>query len=87
MSWLIQLALLATPALSEYRAYELQITNLQTGAERTVLSNFDPDQYRDIYPVLKEEEIRLLNSWKCKGDTSHKPICPNPKSGSAPGPL
>lgn len=73
----LALALLtAAPSHAEYRAYRMTITNTSTGAQRTVTSNLDPDQYRSLYPVLKEESIQLENSWKCHGDTSHKPVCP-----------
>jgi hypothetical protein len=68
------------PAQAEYRAYRLIITNTNTGAQRTVLSNLDPIQYHDLYPVLKEEDITLDGSWKCFGDTSHKPVCPQPET-------
>jgi len=73
------LSLLSLEARAEYRAYRLVITNTLTGGQRSVVSNLDPDQYRDLYPVLKEEEITLDGSWKCYGDTSHQPICPAPE--------
>lgn len=79
MEALILSLLLAPFASGEYRAYELIITNLNTGAERRVLSNFDPTQYRDLHPVLQEEEITLNASWMCYGDTSQKPVCPQPE--------
>lgn len=80
MEALILSLLLAPYASGEYRAYELVITNSSTGAQRRVISNFDPTQYRDLYPVLQEEEITLNASWMCYGDTSKKPICPQPES-------
>lgn len=86
MAALIAAALLtlALPARAEYRAYRMTITNQSTGAQRTVMSNLDPDQYRSLYPVLKEETIQLENSWKCYGDTSLKPICAEPQPTAPP---
>lgn len=77
---LLGLLILSLPARSEYRAYKLIIKNTVTGAERVVISNFDPSHYRDLYPVHKEEEILLENSWMCYGNTSKKPVCPEPEA-------
>ena len=74
---ILTFALLASPfARGEYRAYQLTITNESTGAQRTVLSNFDAIQYRDLYPVLKEETIQMEDTWMCYGDTSKSPFAP-----------
>ncbi len=67
-------------AQAEYRAYRLNIINSVTGIQRSVTTNFDPIQYRDLYPILAEEEITLEKSWMCYGDTSQKEICGDPDS-------
>lgn len=80
MRFILLLFVFCSQTRAEYRAYRLTITNLVTGAQRSVISNFDPIQYRDLYPVLKEEEVTLEKSWMCYGDTSQKPICPERES-------
>lgn len=67
---------------AEYRAFELIITNSVTGTERVVDSNLDPDQYIDLHPLQPNENITYRRTWMCKGDTSHKPICPKPPDPS-----
>lgn len=71
-------------AQAEYRAFELVITNAATGQERVVISTLDPNQYRGYYPVGFEETVTYRSTWKCKGNTSLKPICSKPESAPSP---
>lgn len=70
-------------AHAEYRVFELVITNPTTGQERTVRSNLTPAQYRIYYGVNAQETVMYTDTWKCFGNTSHRPYCPNPKDQGA----
>jgi hypothetical protein len=67
-------------AQAEYRAFELSITDAVSGNERTELSNLDPAQYAKYHPVHPGDKIVYKTTWMCRGNTSGKPICPNPKA-------
>ncbi len=73
-----------TIAHAEYRAFELVITNAATGQERVVISTLDPNQYRGYYPVAVEEKVTYRSTWKCKGNTSLKPVCSKPDLAPSP---
>lgn len=77
---LLALAFLSS-AQAEYRAFELVITNAATGQERVVVSTLDPNQYRVFYPVAIEEKVTYRATWRCKGNTSLKPVCGKPDLG------
>ena len=47
--------------------------------KRTVLSTLDPEQYRGYNIVNPNERVRYIATWRCKGRTSNKDFCPNPK--------
>lgn len=47
--------------------------------KRTVLSTLDPEQYRGYHTVHPFEQVRYIATWRCKGRTSNKDYCPNPK--------
>jgi hypothetical protein len=66
-------------AHAEYRVFELVISDPTTGQERTVRSNLTPAQYRAYYGVNAQETVMYTATWKCLGNTSRKPFCPNPK--------
>ncbi|MCB0406568.1 MAG: hypothetical protein KDD34_00110 [Bdellovibrionales bacterium] len=71
--------LLSSPALAEYRAYQLVIVNETTGSEKRILSTFDHIQYRGYFGLAPGEQVFYEKSWMCYGNTSyHKPICPPP---------
>jgi len=79
MIGLLAQGVLSLEARAEYRAFNLTITNSNTGAQRKVLINLDPIQYRETHGVLPEEVIEIESTWMCYGDTSNKPTCPDPK--------
>ena len=78
---LLALLLLTFTASAEYRAYQLLITNEESGAERSITSILDDQQYREFYTLKPGETIQLFNTWMCYHNGSYgQPICPNPKN-------
>lgn len=78
------LLLFSLYTFAEYRAFELVIRNQVTGAERVVLSNLDPDQYRGYHPLDPGETITYRATWMCKGNTSDQPVCPKVEKAPRP---
>ncbi|MGE0764518.1 MAG: hypothetical protein AB7N80_14680 [Bdellovibrionales bacterium] len=73
--------LLTTTAQAEYRAYELNIRNPETGSERRAISTLDHLQYSSYYPIKTGEVVEYVTSWRCYGRTgSFRKTCPNPKA-------
>ncbi len=73
-----------TFARAEYRAFELVITNSATGQERVEISTLDPNQYRAYHPVKIDEKVQYRATWRCRGNTSKKPVCSRPENTSPP---
>jgi hypothetical protein len=73
-------------ARAEYRVFELVIANPTTGQERTVKSNLTPAQYREYSGMTAQETVTYTDTWKCFGNTSRRPFCPNPKDQGAATP-
>ncbi len=77
---------------AEYRVFELEITSYaQESApapeeigKRVVLSTLDPEQYRGYHTVQPNEKVRYISTWRCKGRTTGKDYCPNPKAKTEP---
>ncbi len=62
---------------ADYRVYLLQITNTQTNEVRTVRSTLDHIQYPMMQPLRQHEKIETMDSWRCRGNTSHyRLLCP-----------
>ena len=81
------LALLIHAAHAEYRAFELVITDVNSGQERKTVSNLDPRQYRRYYPTKLGETVMYTSTWMCRGNTSHfQSVCPNPGPARAAAP-
>lgn len=79
LTFVLLLSLIGTLARAEYRAFELRIADPEKGTERTVRSTLDHLQYPEYFPLTKGEQIQLLRSWRCWGNTGgFKPICPAP---------
>lgn len=71
-------------ALAEYRAFELKISKKDDPEDfRLVLSTLDPLQYYGYYNVKENELVQYTRTWMCKGKTSEKPICRDPKEIAA----
>jgi predicted negative regulator of RcsB-dependent stress response len=72
------ISILAHVAYADYRAYELQIVNNSTQTSRTFKSTLDDLQYKGLYMLQPTEQISIVNTWRCRGNTgSFKPICSN----------
>ncbi len=72
--------LLVQLAVAEYRVFELVITNQSTGQERVEISTLDPNQYPTYYPIKAEETVTYRSTWRCRGNTSKKPVCSKPET-------
>jgi hypothetical protein len=72
--------LLSLPCRAEYRVFTLHIIEQKSKATRQVETTLDPEQYRSLYPLKYSEEITYIETWWCKGNTSHlKAHCDNPR--------
>ncbi|MEQ1722357.1 MAG: hypothetical protein ABL930_04220 [Pseudobdellovibrio sp.] len=72
--------LLSLPSLAEYRVFTLHFIDSKSQATRQVETTLDPEQYRSLYPLKNSEEITYIETWWCKGNTSHlKAHCDNPR--------
>ncbi|MBY0554801.1 hypothetical protein K2P97_09745 [bacterium] len=71
---------LTAPAIAEYRVFTLHIIDQKTQATRQVETTLDPDQYKSLYPIKPGEHISYIETWWCRGNTSHlKAHCDNPR--------
>ncbi len=43
------------------------------------LSNMDPQQYVGYYPLEKDEKIKYIATWMCRGRTNGKDYCQDPR--------
>ncbi len=83
-------SLSVSPALAEYRAFELMISKKDAQGKpdpkqfRLVLSTLDPLQYYGYYIVREDEVVQYTRTWMCRGRTDEQPICPDPKLISKP---
>jgi|JI10StandDraft_1071094.scaffolds.fasta_scaffold51589_7 hypothetical protein len=82
----ILLLALSPASFAEYRVFELEITSYEQDAaqtetgKRTTLSTLDPEQYRGYHTIQPNEKVRYISTWRCKGRTTGKDYCPNPKA-------
>lgn len=74
------LILIQISAVAEYRAFELEIQNKETGQSRLVVSNFDQNQYAQLYPLNPNELIIYKTSWMCWENTSLRKVCAKPQT-------
>jgi hypothetical protein len=81
LRFIVLLLIIPVPSsLAEYRAYELVIKNSETGNQRTVVSTLDNIQYASYHPINRNEEVSLMRSWKCWGNSDYfQDICPAPE--------
>jgi hypothetical protein len=76
----ILVLLYSLTSLAEYRVFTLHIIEQKSKATRQVETTLDPEQYRSLYPLKNSEEITYIETWWCKGNTSHfKAHCDNPR--------
>lgn len=78
MTWFFML-MTSSIAQAEYRVFELVILNQSTGQERVEISTLDPKQYRTYYPVKLDETVTYRATWRCRGNTSRRPVCSKPE--------
>lgn len=74
---LLVFSALSISAQAEYRAYELEIEDVESGEIRRVVTTLDHIQYPAYYPLKPTENIYYLDSWMCRGRTNNRPTCPN----------
>lgn len=73
-----------SPARSEYRAYQLLITDTRANQNRLVISTLDHIQYPDYHHLRRGEAVSIQATWMCRGRTDlFKPICRNPREAPA----
>ncbi len=66
-------------SFAEYRAFELKITDTQSGKFRIIRSVLDQGQYPQYYYLSATETIESQGTWMCyERSDNFKPICPNP---------
>ncbi len=87
MAWVLLLLLGAGSAFAEYRAYELEVTDIvECRLQKRdkcepirVLSSFAPDLYTRTHGGGERLGVVLLATWMCRGDTSNfRAVCPRP---------
>lgn len=79
MTKVVALVFWMAPAHGEYRAFELVVSDPNSGQEQVVISTLTPDQYLAYAALRTGTKVTYRATWMCRGDTSHKPVCPNPK--------
>lgn len=63
-------------AHAEYRVFELEIMDIESGKARNVQSTLDHIQYRTYYPVGRNEVVSYIDSWMCWENTNgFRPAC------------
>jgi hypothetical protein len=79
MKWILWLTFSLVPLFSEYRVYELRITNKKTNKSRTVYSTLDWIQYTDYHHLARDERIEMVDHWMCwKRSEGFNPLCKRP---------
>ena len=73
---LIFWGILSSQAFAEYRVYLYQVEGAR--GFNTVKSTLDPVSYEAYNGLEKSNEVSLLKTWMCAGDTSKKDLCPSP---------
>ncbi|HRO66587.1 MAG TPA: hypothetical protein PL182_03375 [Pseudobdellovibrionaceae bacterium] len=88
---LLSVIFLFAPAHAEYRVFLLKIEKQAPSPgqaslspdpsrpARFVESTLDPEQYRGYHPVAPDEVVTYVDTWRCRGRTDRRPLCPNPR--------
>ena len=71
----ICIILIQISAFGEYRTFELEIQNSETGQARCIITTYDHLQYPQIYPLQPNEVAVYKTSWMCWENTSKRPPC------------
>lgn len=65
---------------AEYRAFELQIDDIEKNKSRSVITVLDHIQYPHYYPLNKNETIAYIDSWMCFDNMSYfRKVCAKPE--------
>ena len=68
-------------AISEYRAYELEVFDHISKTSRKIITSFSPSDFIQVNGGPDRIGIIIRASWICYGDTSlNKKVCPMPKA-------
>ena len=79
MKWLVFLFLSPGLLFSEYRVFQLKITDTKTKKSRTVYSTLDWIQYPEYHHLKLHETVELVDHWMCwKRSDGLKPLCKRP---------
>lgn len=49
-------------------------------------STLDPLQYPTYYPLRPNQYVVYVDTWRCRGRTNEKPLCPNPRQQTEANP-
>ncbi|NBT58417.1 hypothetical protein EBT16_06500 [bacterium] len=84
--WAIALAILVVPQLTcwgAYRVYKLKVVSFnernRPTTQSAILTTLDPNQYEHYHSGYGRMVVKLVDTWYCPGDTSHKKFCKKPK--------
>lgn len=79
MAWFLFCVFFAQQSWSEYRVFELKITDTVTKESRRVLSTLDPWQYGHYYPIGPNEKLEWMDHWMCwRRKEPFAPLCERP---------
>lgn len=77
----LSITLMPSLASAEYRVYQYSIDylNIDNQIEKNVIisSTLDAKAYKSYYGI-KQQNIQLLRTWICPGNTSQRAICLSP---------
>lgn len=72
-------------ARAEYRVFSITINNSETQVIRQVETTLDPEQFKTLYPLGRQESIYYVDTWICRGRTNFfKPHCAKPQKVPPP---
>jgi len=79
MKWFILLFFSPALIFSEYRVYELTITNTKTKKSRVVNSQLDWLQFAQYNHIQPWETLEMTDTWMCwKRHKAYDPLCKRP---------
>ena len=80
---LVFVLLWSASSFAAYRVYKLRIENFDAAgrsvANQVVLTTLDIWQYEHYYGGYRWMTLKLVDTWYCPGDTSHKRYCDKPR--------
>lgn len=76
--WPCLIFFLPTLTLAEYRVFLIQEISSEGEMVREWPSRLDPEQLRPFHTLPLGHRLTYVQTWLCRGDTSHQPLCPAP---------